>query len=181
MGKTTGVQDSNYHYTRECTMASCKATTLSSLSSPQAAEIHRGVVLFLSRALSHFLSLTAASSSLLLSKNRKMISNSKTVCPKSYLYTYDFRAIYKYSLKGPWQTYSQICPRIRISLRVHTSSGSVTGVFIIRLRSRNRACRHSSPDIPSGGTEIPTNSPFTSAWDVSPIRLSSGTLPACRV
>ena len=38
-----------------------------------------------------------------------------------------------------------------------------------------------APDIPSGGTVILTNSPFTSAWDVSPVRSSSGTLPACRV
>ena len=37
------------------------------------------------------------------------------------------------------------------------------------------------PDIPSGGTEIPTISPFTSAWDVSPVRSAFGTSPACRM
>ena len=174
------------HYTEKYTMASCKATTLSSLSSPQAAEIHRGVDLFLSLSLTAALSLSRLLSLFtpLEWKNRKMNSNNKTVCPNSYLYTYDFRAIYNYSLKGPWQTYSQICPRIRISLRVHSSSGSETGVFIIRFRNRNRACRHSSSDIrPSHpkGTIIPTNSPFTSVWDVSPTRSSSGMLPACRV
>ena len=39
------------------------------------------------------------------SGNTKMSNNNKTVCPKSYLYTYDFRAIYIYSLEGSWQTY----------------------------------------------------------------------------
>ena len=102
----------------------------------------------LSLSLAIYLSLShgCSLSSLLLSgKTEKMSNNIKTVCPKSYLYTYDFGAIYNYSLKGPWQTYSQICPRIRISLRVHSSSGSEAGVFIIRFRNRNRACRHSSP------------------------------------
>ena len=49
-------------------MASCKATTLSSLSSPQAAVLHRGVDLFLSLSLSLTLTLTAALTSLLLSE-----------------------------------------------------------------------------------------------------------------
>ena len=151
-----------------------------------------------SSSLSLSLSLSAALFTL-SKKNRKWATHSKTVCPKSYLYTYDFRAIYKYSLKGPWQTYSQICPRIRISLRVHSSSGSVTGVFsirlrnrglhhpdpypgtlhpascrvlfIIRFRNRNRACRHSSPDIPSGGTEIPTLTSSLSGILRSPVLL----------
>ena len=93
----------NQHYTEKYTMASCKATTLSSLSSPQAAEIHRGVYLFLSLAL--YLSLSLSHGCSLFTplewKNRKMISNTKTICPKSYLYIYDFRAIYNYSLRGP--------------------------------------------------------------------------------
>ena len=82
-------------------MTSSKATTLSSLSSPQAAEIHRGVYLFLSRALSLSLSHGCSLFTPLEWKNRKMNSNTKTVCPKSYLYIYDFGAIYNYSLRGP--------------------------------------------------------------------------------
>ena len=124
---------------RECTMASCKATTLSSLSSPQAAVIHRGVDLFLSCSLSLSLSHGCSLFTPLKWKNRKMRSNNnKTVCPKSYLYTYDFWANYICSLEGSWQTYSQICPRIRICLRVHPSSGSEAGIFNIRIR--NRVC-----------------------------------------
>ena len=119
----------------ECTMASCKATTLSSLSSPQAAEIHRGVYLFLSRALSLSLSHGCSLFTPLKWKNRKMRSNRKTVCPKSYLYAYDFRAIYKYSLKGPWQTYSQ-----NMSPHPDLSPGTY---FITRFR--NRGLQHPAP------------------------------------
>ena len=35
--------------------------------------------------------------------------------PKSYLYSYEFRAIYKYSLNGLTLTYLQICPWIRFA------------------------------------------------------------------
>ena len=60
------------------------------------------------------LSLSAALTSLPLNgKTENEQQQQQTVCPKSYLYTYDFRAIYKYSLEGSWQTYSQICPCIR--------------------------------------------------------------------
>ena len=50
--------------------------------------------------LSLSLSLSAALTSLPLRGKQKSEQQQQTVCPKSYLYTYDFRAIYKYSLKG---------------------------------------------------------------------------------
>ena len=74
------------------------------------------------------------------------------MCPKSYLYIYDFSA------------YLHMCP----SQSVETESKPVlvsTGSLYL----------------PSGGTCFPTNSPFTPAWDVVPIRSASGMLPACRV
>ena len=42
-------------------------------------------------------------------------------------------------------------------------------------------CHPVLPIFPSGGTCFPTNSPFTPAWDVAPVRSASGMLPACRV
>ena len=106
----------------------------------------RRPLLSLTLSLSLSLSRLLSTFTLLEWKNKKMRSNSKTVCPKSYLYSYDFWAIYKYSLEGSWQTYSQICPRIRISLRVHPSSGSEAGVFIIRFRYRVLFIRVFIPD-----------------------------------
>ena len=130
--------NSNYHYMQRCTMMKLQGNNLElTVFATGGGNTLRQRPLRLSHSLgcSHF-----APSSW---KTENEQQQHKTVCPKSYLYTYDFWAIYKYSLKGSWQTYSQICPRIRISLRVHSSSGSVTGVFSIRLR--NRGLHHPAP------------------------------------
>ena len=79
------------------------------------------------------------------------INNNKNVCPKSYLYIYDFRVIY---------------------INVHSNRSD---------RSEPVLVSAGSLYLPSGGTCFPTNSPFTPAWDVAPIRSASDTLPACRV
>ena len=39
-----------------------------------------------------------------------MFNNINCFCPKSYLYTYDFRAIYTYGPKGLTRTHSRMCP-----------------------------------------------------------------------
>ena len=79
------------------------------------------------------------------------ITTTQSMCPKSYLYIYDFRDIYIY---------------------VHTNRSD---------RSEPDLGSAGSLYLPSGGTCFPTNSPFTSAWDVAPIRSASGMLLACRV
>ena len=71
------------------------------------------------------------------------------VCPKSYLYTYDFWAIYTYGPKGPTRTHSHMC------------------LLPIGREDHHRALDHPVLlSFPSGGTCFPTNSPFTPAWDV---------------
>ena len=96
--------------------------------------------------LSLSLSLSRLLSSLSLSGKTENEQQHKTVCPKSYLYTYDFRAIYKYSLNEPLANiFTNMSPHpdlspgtfiIRLRNRGSSASGSVAGVFIIRLRSR---------------------------------------------
>ena len=77
------------------------------------------------------------------------------MCPKSYLYLYDFSA------------YLHFCPSDRF--------GTHRGRFC------SEPVLYFLHPVPSGGTCFPTNSPFTPAWDVAPIRSASDTLPACRV
>ena len=84
---------------------------------------------------------------------------------------------------------------IRLSVAGYSSSGSHRA-YIIRLSvagyssyrfsfglsaSAEFVRRHCSSPFPSGGTCLPTNSPFTPAWGVLPVRFSSGMHPACRV
>ena len=72
------------------------------------------------------------------------------MCPKSYLYPYDFSA------------YLHLCPFDRGRF----CDEPVLCIF---------------HPVPSRGTCFPTNSPFTPAWDVAPIRSASDMLLACRM
>ena len=110
MGKTTGVQDCNYHNMQEMYNGELQGDNLElAVLATGGGITQRRRPLLLSLALSHGCSHFTLSKW----KTKKMSNNNKTVCPKSYLYSYDFRAIYRYSLEGSWKTYLQICPCIR--------------------------------------------------------------------
>ena len=66
---------------------------------------------------------------------------------------------------------------IRLSVAEYSSSGFGLGLSA----STEIVRRHCSSPFPSGGTYLPTNSPFTPAWGVLPVRSVSGMRPACRV
>ena len=64
-------------------------------------------------SLSHSLSLSLSHSRYTVTHyttNAITINNTKLFCPKSYLYTYDFRAIYTYDPKRLTRTHSRMCP-----------------------------------------------------------------------
>ena len=63
--------------------------------------------LSLSLSLSHSVSIHSYA---LYTYNYKSVQQHKLFCPKSYLYTYDFRAIYTYGPKGLTRTHSRMCP-----------------------------------------------------------------------
>ena len=88
---------------------------------------------YLTHTLSFTLSLYTRAIQLTFTKYQQ---HNENVCPKSYLYIYDFRVIY-------------------ISVLPNRSDGSEPGLL-----------PSGSPKLPSGGTCFPTNSPFTPAWDV---------------
>ena len=82
------------------TMESTEATTSCTPSSPRGG-YNGGNNLSLSLSLSiHCYTLY----------NYKSVQQHKFFCPKSYLYTYDFRAIYTYGPKGLNRTQSCMCP-----------------------------------------------------------------------
>ena len=96
--------------------------------------------------------------SLSLSRSVHLLYNNATttlifLCPKSYLYIYDFSA------------YLHICP----SNRFGTDRAQFCDEPVLCILH----------PVPSGGTCFPTNSPFTLAWNVIPIRSAFGMLAAC--
>ena len=78
----------------------------------------------------------------------------KDMCPKSYLYIYDFSA------------YLHLCP----SNRFGTDRGRFCDEPVLCIFH----------PVPFGGTCFPTNSPFTPAWNAVPIRSAFGMLAACQ-
>ena len=60
-----------------------------------------------SLSLSLTMSLYTRAIQLLTTKNA---TTTLYVCPKSYLYTYDFRAFYAYGPKAPTRTHLHMCP-----------------------------------------------------------------------
>ena len=95
------------------------------------------------------LSLSLHSYALYTYNYKKMFNNPLTLCPKSYLYTYDFRPIYTYGPKGFTRAHLRMCP------------------FQPGRGDHHRFLDHPVLlNFPSGGTCFPTNSPFTPAWDV---------------
>ena len=149
MGKTTAVHKlQNTLWERSTTTRIHRGNGLLSSSSP-----HAVVTIEATTSHTHSLSLsrclcTHALYNLLTTKTTTLHN---VLCPKSYLYIYDFWVIYT-------------------CVPSNQSDGSEPG-----LRSSG------SPKLPSGGTCFPTNSPFTPAWDFALIRSASSMLPACRV
>ena len=73
---------------------------------------HTAVTLEATTSLSHSLSITIHSCALYTYNYKVFNNNHFALCPKSYLYTYDFRAIYTYGPKGPTRTHLQSVGRI---------------------------------------------------------------------
>ena len=130
----------------------CRGNDLSSSSSPHATAVTQRRQRPLSLSLS--LSLSHA-----VSVHTHYTTNF-TKCNNSYLKVCALSHIYTYMTFGLFTYLSFPIGRDR-SVPVLGSTGSLY--------------------LPSGVTCFPTNSPFTPAWDVAPIRSASDTLPACRV
>ena len=78
-------------------------------------------VLSLSLSFSHSLSIHSYA---LYTYNYKSVQQHKLFFPKSYLYTYDFQAIYTYGLKRLTRTHSRLCPFQPVG-RITTGSSTV--------------------------------------------------------
>ena len=109
--------------------------------------------------LTHSLSnalFTLAPTRVAIQYEQQHASTHKTVCPRSYIYTkMTFGLFTNIASKGSWKNiFTNMSPHPVSTLTGPvSSSGSVTGYPSSGFMP---GIRHLSPDIPSGGTEIPT-------------------------
>ena len=111
MGKTTAAHRlQKKHYERNTTMGKTqRQRPLAPLLCHTAVTVEATTSLSLSltHSLTHSIQLHAIQ---LYSTTLNVFNYINALCPKSYLYTYDFRAIYTYGPKGPTRTHLHMCP-----------------------------------------------------------------------